>query len=306
MIESVELNNFISYKSQTIKLDEGITALIGSNGAGKSAILDAVMFSFFGENGRDVNVEDLQRIGENQMYTKTTFKIKGKRYSAFRHYVNGKKKKIELQDESGELIAKDATIVKQKISELINLDHSTFKIATVVPLKDLQSIVSEGGVFRELIDKVLGAEKFKKLDSILTEGKKEFKEYLEENFHNSYEDVERLEREFQEKEREITESIPKRDELKKSRINLEKNIKELEQQIEKDSAKEVQLRELEDQKEELISYAKDAIKKIQREVMEEERKVNECKGCFPIVNKKVEIENELSTLNEELRKNTKE
>ena len=306
MIESVELNNFISYKSQTIKLDEGITALIGSNGAGKSAILDAVMFSFFGENGRDVNVEDLQRIGENQMYTKTTFKIKGKRYSAFRHYVNGKKKKIELQDESGELIAKDATPVKQKISELINLDHSTFKIATVVPLKDLQSIVSEGAVFRELIDKVLGAEKFKKLDSILTEGKNEFKEYLEENFHNSYEDVERLEREFQEKEREITESIPKRDELKKSRINLEKNIKELEQQIEKDSAKEVQLRELEDQKEELISYAKDAIKKIQREVMEEERKVNECKGCFPIVNKKGELENELSTLNEELRKNTKE
>ena len=101
MIESVELNNFISYKSQTIKLDEGITALIGSNGAGKSAILDAVMFSFFGENGRDVNVEDLQRIGENQMYTKTTFKIKGTKYSAFRHYVNGKKKKIELQDESG-------------------------------------------------------------------------------------------------------------------------------------------------------------------------------------------------------------
>ena len=233
MIESVELNNFISYKSSTIKFDDGITALIGSNGAGKSSILDAVMFSFFGENGRDVNVEDLQRIGENQMYTKTTFKIKGERYSAFRHYVNGKKKKIELQDESGELIAKDATIVTQKISELINLEHSTFKMATVVPLKDLQSIVAQGDVFRELIDKVLGAEKFKKLDRILNDGKKEFKEYLKENFQNSYEYVERLEREFQEKEKEITESIPKRDELKKSRINLEKNIKELEQQIEK-------------------------------------------------------------------------
>ena len=269
MIESVELNNFISYKSQTIKLDEGITALIGSNGAGKSAILDAVMFSFFGENGRDVNVEDLQRIGENQMYTKTTFKIKGKRYSAFRHYVNGKKKKIELQDESGELIAKDATIVKQKISELINLDHSTFKIATVVPLKDLQSIVSEGAVFRELIDKVLGAEKFKKLDKILTEGKNEFKEYLEENFHNSYEDVERLEREFQEKEKEITESIPKRDELKKNRINLEKNIVELEQQIEKDGVKESRLKELENLKDDLISYVNDAINRDRNQLQKE-------------------------------------
>ena len=182
MIESVELNNFISYKSSTIKFDDGITALIGSNGAGKSSILDAVMFSFFGENGRDVNVEDLQRIGENQMYTKTTFKIKGERYSAFRHYVNGKKKKIELQDESGELIAKDATIVKQKISELINLDHSTFKIATVVPLKDLQSIVAQGDVFRELIDKVLGAEKFKKLDRILNDGKKRIQRIFERKF----------------------------------------------------------------------------------------------------------------------------
>ena len=198
MIESVELSNFISHKNNIIKFDEGITALIGHNGAGKSSIMDAVMFSLFGDTGRDATIDQLQRTGENQTYTKTTFKIKGKRYSAFRHYVNGKKKKIELQDESGELIAKDATIVKQKISELINLDHSTFKIATVVPLKDLQSIVSEGGVFRELIDKVLGAEKFKKLDKILTEGKNEFKEYLEENFHNSYEDVKRLEREFQE------------------------------------------------------------------------------------------------------------
>ena len=310
MIESVELNNFISYKSETIKLDEGITALIGSNGAGKSSILDAVMFSFFGENGRDVNVEDLQRIGENQMYTKTTFKIKGERYSAFRHYVNGKKKKIELQDESGELIAKDATIVKQKITELINLDHSTFKIATVVPLKDLQSIVSEGAVFRELIDKVLGAEKFKKLDRILTDGKNEFKEYLEENFHNSYEDVGRLEREFQEKEKEITEAIPKRDELKKSRINLEKNIKELEQQIEKDSVKESRLKELENLKEDLVSYVNDAINRernqLQKEVDEEERKVNECTGCFSIANNKENIEKEIVDYNIELRIISKE
>ena len=301
MIESVELNNFISYKSSTIKFDDGITALIGSNGAGKSSILDAVMFSFFGENGRDVNVEDLQRIGENQMYTKTTFKIKGERYSAFRHYVNGKKKKIELQDESGELIAKDATIVKQKISELINLDHSTFKIATVVPLKDLQSIVAQGDVFRELIDKVLGAEKFKKLDRILNDGKKEFKEYLKENFQNSYEDVERLEREFQEKEKEITESIPKRDELKKNRINLEKNIVELEQQIEKDGVKESRLKELENLKDDLISYVNDAINRdrnqLQKEVDDDERKVNECTGCFSIATNKENIEKEISDYN---------
>ena len=305
MIESIELNNFISYKSETIKLDEGITALIGDNGAGKSSILDAVMFSFFGENGRDVNVEDLQRIGENQTYTKTTFRIKGEKYSAFRHYVNGKPKKIELQDESGELIAKGDTVVKQKISELINLDHSTFKIATVVPLKDLQSIVEQGDVFRELIDKVLGAEKFKKLDRILNDGKNEFKEYLKENYQNSYEDVERLEREFQEKEREIKESIPQRDELKKNKINLEDNICKLEKEIEKDSVREVKFKELPNLKEDLVSYVNDAINRdknqLQKEVKNDERKVNECAGCFSIVNNKERIDKEILDYNTELR-----
>ena len=306
MIESVELNNFISYKSETIKLDGGITALIGSNGAGKSSILDAVMFSFFGESGRNVNLPDLQRIGENQMYTKTTFKIKGEKYSAFRHYVNGKVKKVELQDEAGELIAKSDTVVKQKISELINLDHSTFKISTVVPLKDLQSIVSEGKVFRELIDKVLGAEKFKKLDKILNDGKNEFKEYLKENYQNSYEDVERLEREFQEKEREIKESVPQRDELKKNKINLENNISELEKEIEKDSVREVKLKELENLKEDLISYVNDAINRernqLQNEVNDDERKVDDCIGCFSIANDKERVEKEISDYNTELSK----
>jgi exonuclease SbcC len=305
MIESIELNNFISYKSETIKLDGGITALIGNNGAGKSSILDAVMFSFFGESGRDVNLSDLQRIGENQMYTKTTFKIKGERYSAFRHYLNGKPKKIELQDESGDLIAKDATAVKQKISELINLDHSTFKIATVVPLKDLQSIVSEGKVFRELIDKVLGAEKFKKLDRILNEGKNEFKEYLKENYQNSYEDVERLEREFEGKEGEIKESIPRRNELEKNKINLQDKICKLQKEIDDDKEKEIKLKELENLKKDLVSYVNDAIKRdrnqLQKEVDIDKRKVKECAGCFSIVNNKERIDKEISDYNTELR-----
>ena len=61
-----------------------------------------------------------------------------------------------------------------------------------------------------------------------------------------------------------------------------------------------QIVELKNQKEELVSYAKDAIKKIQKEVMEEERKVNECKDCFSIASEKEEIEIEISKLHLEL------
>ena len=97
MIESVELSNFLSHKNNIIKFDEGITALIGHNGAGKSSIMDAVMFSLFGDTARNVNRDELPRIGENQAYTKTTFKIKGTKYHSLRTIAKGVSKRIELQ-----------------------------------------------------------------------------------------------------------------------------------------------------------------------------------------------------------------
>ena len=94
MIESVELSNFISHKNNIIKFDEGITALIGHNGAGKSSIMDAVMFSLFGDTARNVNRDELPRIGENQAYTKTTFKIKGSKHAVGRWRIFNKIWKI--------------------------------------------------------------------------------------------------------------------------------------------------------------------------------------------------------------------
>ena len=249
MIESVELSNFLSHKNNIIKFDEGITALIGHNGAGKSSIMDAVMFSLFGDTGRDATIDQLQRTGENQTYTKTTFKIKGTKYHALRTIANGTSKRIELQDESGELIAKGDGAVKEKIKELIGLDHSALKIASIVPANELQSIVEKGDVFRDLVDKVLGAEKFKKLDKLMTKGKKEFETHLKEKFQeNSYTDVKRLEGEIKEAEVAVSHSIPKREELEKEKEKIKRNIKDLDKEIADDIQKEKQLEMVETKK----------------------------------------------------------
>ncbi|MEB3859624.1 MAG: AAA family ATPase, partial [Desulfurococcales archaeon] len=42
IIKRIELKDFISHKSTRIELGEGIIALVGENGAGKSSIVDAV------------------------------------------------------------------------------------------------------------------------------------------------------------------------------------------------------------------------------------------------------------------------
>ena len=43
----LKLNNFKSYKNQTINFDEGISVIVGENGAGKSTILEAISFALF-------------------------------------------------------------------------------------------------------------------------------------------------------------------------------------------------------------------------------------------------------------------
>ena len=307
MIESVELSNFLSHKNNIIKFDEGITALIGHNGAGKSSIMDAVMFSLFGDTGRDATIDQLQRTGENQTYTKTTFKIKGTKYHALRTIANGTSKRIELQDESGELIAKGDGAVKEKIKELIGLDHSALKIASIVPANELQSIVEKGDVFRDLVDKVLGAEKFKKLDKLMTKGKKEFETHLKEKFQeNSYTDVKRLEGEIKEAEVAVSHSIPKREELEKEKEKIKRNIKDLDKEIADDIQKENQLEMVETKKDEFISYVKKEIEKEREEENSDKKRRDACQGKISIASQKNTLEDKVKNLKLQMDENREE
>jgi len=307
MIESVELSNFLSHKYNIIKFDEGITALIGHNGAGKSSIMDAVMFSLFGDTGRDATIDQLQRTGENQTYTKTTFKIKGTKYHALRTIANGTSKRIELQDESGELIAKGDGAVKEKIKELIGLDHSALKIASIVPANELQSIVEKGDVFRDLVDKVLGAEKFKKLDKLMTKGKKEFETHLKEKFQeNSYTDVKRLEGEIKEAEVAVSHSIPKREELEKEKEKIKRNIKDLDKEIADDIQKEKQLEMVETKKDEFISYVKKEIEKEREKENSDKKRRDACQGKISIASQKNTLEDKVKNLKSQMDENREE
>ena len=307
MIESVELSNFLSHKNNIIKFDEGITALIGHNGAGKSSIMDAVMFSLFGDTGRDATIDQLQRTGENQTYTKTTFKIKGTKYHALRTIANGTSKRIELQDESGELIAKGDGAVKEKIKELIGLDHSALKIASIVPANELQSIVEKGDVFRDLVDKVLGAEKFKKLDKLMTKGKKEFETHLKEKFQeNSYTDVKRLEGEIKEAKVAVSHSIPKKEELEKEKEKIKRNIKDLDKEIADDIQKEKQLEMVETKKDEFISYVKKEIEKEREKENSDKKRRDACQGKISIASQKNTLEDKVKNLKLQMDENREE
>ena len=187
------------------------------------------------------------------------------------------------------------------IESIIGLDFDKIRISSIVQQGELEKIIkAKPKEFKELLNTIIGIDRLDVAVESMKEVLKEFRKDTQNKHGFDDTQIEILENKMSEFENEILNSKPKISELEQEKKTTETEISQIEQEIEKDSMKESQLVELENQKEELVSYAKDAIKKIQKEVMEEERKVNECKDCFSIASEKEEIEIEISKLNLEL------
>jgi exonuclease SbcC len=188
-----------------------------------------------------------------------------------------------------------------EVEKVLGMNFEKLKIASIVQQGELNSIIkAKPKEFKELLNTIIGIDRLDVAVESMKEVLKEFRKDTQNKHGFDDTQIEILENKMSEFENEILNSKPKISELEQEKKTTETEIAQIEQEIEKDSMKESQLVELENQKEELVSYAKDAIKKIQKEVMEEERKVNECKDCFSIASEKEEIEIEISKLNLEL------
>ena len=107
VFKNVKWKNFLSTGNHwtEIKLNESHgTIIIGSNGAGKSTVLDALTFSLFGKPYRKINKPQLvNSVNEKDCVVEIEFDIKGKEYrivrgikpNKFEIWIDGK-----MQDQS--------------------------------------------------------------------------------------------------------------------------------------------------------------------------------------------------------------
>ena len=79
ILNSVHLHNFMSYADSTLDLNGiAVACLTGLNGAGKSAILDAVTWAIW-EEARGSS-DELVRLGEKEMWVEIVFSHEGQLY----------------------------------------------------------------------------------------------------------------------------------------------------------------------------------------------------------------------------------
>lgn len=74
-IKNLYLKNFRNYKEQNIDFQQGINLLIGSNGQGKTNIIEAVNYLLTGKSHRIKQEEELILWEENNFYLKAIFNV---------------------------------------------------------------------------------------------------------------------------------------------------------------------------------------------------------------------------------------
>ena len=301
MIDSIELGNFLSHNETKLDFGTGVTVFVGHNGAGKSSIIDGITFALFGQHTRKSN-KGLIRRGENQGFAKINFSINGKKFQATRKIDNkGTLSSQFLEQQNNEWVPIAEGERKQfgesmtkKIESFIGLDFEKLKIASIVQQGELNSIIkAKPKEFKELINAVVGIDKLDTSSELMKIVLKKFRESIQNEYGYDDTHIELLKSDLEKFKEEIKENIPLKDNLIAKKEQYKTEIKKLKEEIELELPKVDKINQLESRKEELLNYAKEAIRNIQKEITEKERKIHDCEDCFESLKDKKTIEKSL-------------
>ena len=301
MITAIELGDFLAHSNTKLQFENGVTVFVGDNGAGKSSIIDAITFALFGQHTRKSNKGLIKR-GSNQGFSKIGFSINGKQYEAVRKIDS----KGALAATFSEIVGEDRIEIAagerkqfgesmtQQVEQVIGLDFEKLKIASIVQQGELNAIINaKPKEFKELLNAIIGIDKLDVASESMKVVNKEFREQIKEKIGFDDTHIEILLRDLEKYENEINESIPEKNKLESNQKEIEKTVDELRKEIEIETPKVDKINQLESRKKELVEYAKEAIRGIQQQISENERKIHDCESCFEHAGQKNDLESKI-------------
>lgn len=160
---NLKLENFLSYKKQELKLEDGITLFLGKNGSGKSSIIEGILWVLFGES-RAGSDADLVKIGQKKMKVELEFECNGFCYRIIREKKSLKASNTLQLSQTEDFLGKDTDITEStiketqaKIQEIIKLDYKSFLVSVYFG-QDKTGVFSEStpterkAVLRKILD----------------------------------------------------------------------------------------------------------------------------------------------------------
>ena len=321
VIESIWAVDFRQLRlTEPLKLERGLTIIRGHNEAGKSTLIEAILFGLYGDinlltsfrkpiirTGR-VILNDIIAHGAKRALIEIIFRVRDKRYKVYR--VIERRGTVASQVEArlidlttNKILATGVLPVAREVEKIIGVSWKEMLATNVVAQKDLERLVELSFRDREvIINLMMGLESFNRARDRATEEKRELNRQLEETkreLENRREllrellDLKRQYDQYLREKEEIEAKIPQKImELRKIE-DLTKYLKELYKYLET-------RRRLKDLRQRLREHIVSLEKEIRRELEESEKlKIDLAKYETEIKRLEKELDSKVIRLNAE-------
>ncbi len=176
-INSLKIKNFKQYEECSISFPEGLTGLVGKNGAGKSTIFEAIYMALYGKYKFNKD-----KMRNDNAKTNEAVEIELSFQDNYDNYRIKRKFSGSNLTPSAELFINDDNVacsfgsneVTKKITKLLKIDSKNFKNSFFSEQKEVTALLDMKGNERHVqFRKMLGLQKLDKLEDRIKEKKNE-------------------------------------------------------------------------------------------------------------------------------------
>jgi len=165
MINKINLINWRSHKDTTLDFAKGTNVFVGIMGSGKSSVLDALCYGFYGKfpksNRREIKLSDIIRFGEKKSQVKVWFSVGDDNYLVVREVGSNVAELYIIKGDNLKLIQKDKNRVTKAIISLLGTDYSLFTRAIYSEQNNMDYFLNlDPKKRKEELDRLLGIDKF--------------------------------------------------------------------------------------------------------------------------------------------------
>ncbi len=164
-LNKLVMRNFKKYRRAEVDFQDGLTGIVGSNGSGKSTIVEAIAWALYGNRASTIKRDFIRnaRAGDSdQVEVKLSLSM-GKQELVIYRAMKGK----SLMPEAflvldGQRIAAGTKEVDLRLEEILKISYLDFMKTFYARQKDLDNLLKEGGTGkREYLLKLLGFDDIK-------------------------------------------------------------------------------------------------------------------------------------------------
>ena len=138
---SLTLHNFRKFRDLELKFPDGVVGLVGSNGAGKSTIIEAIGWAIYGNKAARTPKDQIKRqhaAKSADCWVKFSFKLEKNAYEVFR--INTERSSDARVKINGVITASSTHATTEFLEKKLGMDYDAFYTSIIAKQQELNAL----------------------------------------------------------------------------------------------------------------------------------------------------------------------